>query len=1765
MGKSGSKGSGRKKGAADGNTAATVRSTSGSGFDFEDDVGTWLLAKMLSGEEMPGLQNGHGRRYQAQTGSLHWFIDDELVTCGEKLDGPRLAISCKANLQVTAKGLPEDFVEAAWKEYARGDAGPFKRGRDALLLVTRGTVPSFQPVWSDLKNEITGSDPGLALARARQTQQRATIFNNIVEVARKNDPSATDEVVLDFVRHLHVLPKDFQLDISEDTSATKLACRKLLATASSEQGDELWKHLKQRVTACRLGQGTIDLDELRRDLRSRFQLRDYPDYTADWNVLDAFTTEHLSKIDLALPGGYVIERNGYRDSLSLALNISALVIVIGESGEGKSALVKAELSHSFPAAKQVWLDPDGLAAILPESKRRAAGLRHPLVQVLDASTQPGNVLVLDSAERISDSLMPLVQKLVSNILSYNAPGEPPAWRVIIVGQTDGWTTGRLRGLVRGHQAEQVELGSISGAEVATALRSSPALQWLANDPSALHALRNIKSLGWLMAAGADVGQSFTAVNSVPAVADLLWGYWTQGQTELQGLLMRLAERHAAFEHSAGVSELGAADGVALKSRPLQCPLRVTKRNHVEFQHDLAADWARFQRLKEIAHDVAMWASFAQNPLWTGALRLLGQYLLREGTGTNTDWDKAFAQLRKAKGATMPAIEVLLDALCLDPEAEKLLNARADLLLDNGGELLGRLLARFQYIASIDTTSLYFPNLDPELTLYLAEKNRIPIVGRWPPVILFLSAHRARLATLLSTDVANFCERWLAGLPLEWLAGLRTPYRRQLAEIAVDAARGLQLEQGREQRADQDAERAIYAAALAAAPDLPEEVAAWSLEMARRRPPRQDILDQVSAYRRQKAAEHDARMQSDASYRERYERLGRSIFPSPRRLPPWPNGPRSKLERDFRETCTGTRALVPLMQALPTVAAEVLLAAIIEDPPEETFDRSPRPEYGMEFNQNSYPSAFWISPFYLFLQVSPNEALTALIELVNFATERWAERTNPDVVHRSRLTLMLQDGSSRDYQGDGNVFHWEHTSDSSNGQLYSALCALEQRLCDQALKGEDISGYATRILNEGRSIALIGVLTNVAKCCPHLLDAELRPLLDCFWLYWFDQERVRALRSWHDGAGWVRKGDATFEKARDWWHEPYRHTTLWQTASQLIRSSQAAAEHLKAAIVGWDVQANHPEWLEARKLAAVLDRANHVEREDPATGERTWAVAYPPELQQDVEAERQSMQPVSRAWRIPSECTELLNTRDSLQDSQAEDLATFIHTPADGDADEIAVRASIAAAATLLVKAKHWLERHPEARARAGTIIAVSVARIGNVNLSVAERMFGAGEQWSFVARAVMEALVDNPGDGEAGKAILLLLTSGVQGPIAVIVQGAYHHRVRLGAVWWRIVQLALFWCALTMLHPRPHESQSLPAIWARWLGRLRTLPLNVPTTTVNKIEPLDLSNRVERLLRSRMIREYYREDRRFRGTLLDRRFVGLDTHFLAEVFGWLLNPQRTTNLDRTPQELGQHVELLLRLLQFELSLQPDGDDEKPLSDFGYDLMPAIANAVLDLDHEQGPRLWRPILELGGEAHYVVEGFIQSWLHREPRGLDIPRFARHWRAMVEFALGPANWGFGKRTYYGEMVLRRLLGCGAETRLDAIPEVAAVVAEMKDLYETWAGKHLVRDADNIGIFAAFLTSSSGRLLRLDGLWWIHRAVKELEAKDRSIGRESSVSALINLIDKSLADNAAEIKAQPELRSAVLELISILVARRVTGALPLQERARLRLSAQ
>nr|WP_175800085.1 hypothetical protein [Burkholderia anthina] len=1729
---------------------ATLRSTSGAGFEFEDLISAWQLVKALSGEQAPGI-GGVVTQVQAQVSTLGWRIDDLLLTAQAAIAPRRLAISAKGNLQVTAAGLPTDFVTRAWEQW-RDPQGPFDSAVDGLALVTLGTHRAFDPAWREVKNACSGTDTVLAMSRIRNNTRQSIVFDSV-----QKPGGASDEETIALIRRLHVLPTDLQFAHSESETQAIAQCRRLLGSGCDDEARALWRELINVAKEVRLRRGTITVPDLLSLLRGQFSLRHHSNFERDWETLFNITADHKARIETELPSGYTVPRTAEKASLQAAVSDNVITVVFGESGSGKSALVKSVLDGSYPSWSQVWFGPEELKTALSAARRGTLPLTHELSLVLNATVKPQNVLVIDSAERIEAGEFVVIRKLLQAILPSDGEEAKGAWRIVIVTQTQSWVEGEET-MLSGRNAHLVEVEALTSDAVKLALLPSRTLSWLAAHNDTIAALTNLRTLAWVIKAGAALGSNAGGLTSHTTIADRLWKYWTKDRVDVQALMMRLAQREASFERSFALTDLEPADTATFTQRTAELPLRLNERtNRIEFEHDLAADWARFQFLKQIWTDTPQWTALAGNPLWTNALRMLGQFLLRQPVESGTAWDIAFGSAETAKNAL--ANDILLDALCLDPDAERFLSERVDLLLGNDAKHFTRLLLRFRHIATVPTGGGM--GLGSTLGLYMEAQYRSIVFGRWPPVLRFLIAQRERLVGLVSSALAKVIETWLTNTPHPLGSSNPIPFRLEVAEIALAMARTVQVEKGHGVMYLMD-DPSLYTATLAGAADLPTEVGNWALELAGRREVDVDVSRRISEVQLQKAKAHAERLKTDAAYRARHEerkQMPRSLSSFREQLPPWPLGARNKVDMDFRTACIKGNGIQSLMRAQPELAAEVLLVLIIESQPEREYgaDRFEM-NLGLEHPRDAYPTAFWKSPFFPFLQLAPKAALTSLISLVNFCTERWvAQIMKGRTCEVPGVTLQFADGSEKTFPGWCQVFDWPQSNDSlRNGNLYCALDALERWLTLQLDAGRDITGEIEKILREGNSAALISVLLNVAKYRPSLLTGPLAALITFPNLFYWDNDRVKQVGDNFIAWSWLQGGQPIFEFARDWTLAPHRQRRFLDVVVELLLADGYVARRLQALLPTWALPEDPKEALEFKVLFAALDRANYQTVADPATGAETMGLVFPDELRLEVLSWQTESKRTLTYLFLPDQCEQMLRGGQPLTDDQASNLFKLFQecgAGAGGDDEDAKSKCRFAAAGTLVALGAAWLAENPEAQKHSLKVVRAGVAAVASTGEEIRRRRMGSvRDELKFVAYAVVNLwLADGDGVQEWETAVLRLLTSGDPRATAVVVEVAYANREQLGTAWWRLLHAGLFWSGLILLIPHHGDGDDAEHTWRAWLARLRRFPLRGPNATSDELDFKRVVAGRERLDFQRHARLYHAGGQTWRGKPGRERDGSLDGHVLQVLFNWLNAGNGTGDRDLDAR-------LALRIWEYDATRakahgRQNGEYDSPSQNLGYDILQKLGALAIAAPSGQDRAIWEPILAHGPAAHYALQHFIRGLFQCLEKGDDPVSFERVWRAIAEYGVA-ADWSQPGLWFYGERLICDLLGFGNENALSRLHPGTA--QRMKDLYKRWASAHLTHDEECVTRFCYFLTTKFGAPLRLDGLRWLVAMLKEREPS-RRWSRDGTSDALVALVAATLSSDVHALLQHPQARQALVDIAAALAAMNIPTAMALQER--------
>jgi hypothetical protein len=657
----------------------------------------------------------------------------------------------------------------------------------------------------------------------------------------------------------------------------------------------------------------------------------------------------------------------------------------------------------------------------------------------------------------------------------------------------------------------------------------------------------------------------------------------------------------------------------------------------------------------------------------------------------------------------------------------------------------------------------------------------------------------------------------------------------------------------------DSVKQIYSAALAAAPDLPDEVSQWALEMARRRSLDAGIAAAVADHRQKQAAEHEQKLKTDKQYRLRHERKMAAYMPhipSGRKLPPWPLGPQGRIDHHFRDCCAHGASLMRLMSVRPAVAAELLLAILIEGNPKEEYGSSPRlsEKVGLEYDGQSYPTGFWKSPFFSFLQINSDVALEALIKLVNFCTQRWmSEITRHSEGYCPSVTLTLNDGSTRQYFGSSRVYDWCLANTNSSGQINSGLAALERWLSQLVQSGEDVALILEQLLRETNSIAVLAVLVNVGKLKPELFLGVLRPLAADGDLHALDENLVDCLSTYFAAMQLVPLGEIVFGMARDWHFAPQHKAILTSVVIELIQSKPDFAEFVKGAVSAWELPNAEKAAIERRILAARLDKDNYAEAADAATDEKKQQFTCPETLLKDINAFQQSKATSLAIVNLPDNCLRILGSSSLLGPEDAATLASYLPVIENEASleERFKTRAKMAAASTLIVKAGDWLKDNVETAKVVDGVIAAGLATIGDT----AEAMRGARHDWrddlTFLTYAVFQRWLRDSSP-ETDAAVMKLLTSGNRGAETLLFALAHRDRQQLGQRWTRLVDLGILWAGLSILRPG-FEKEA--AAWDNWLKRFRAWRLSGCSASLKRPEPVEIANRVERLEHARWRRE----------------------------------------------------------------------------------------------------------------------------------------------------------------------------------------------------------------------------------------------------------------------------------------------------------------------
>jgi hypothetical protein len=1233
-------------------------------------------------------------------------------------------------------------------------------------------------------------------------------------------------------------------------------------------------------------------------------------------------------------------------------------------------------------------------------------------------------------------------------------------------------------------------------------------------------------------------------------ADLIEWWWVQVVEQQQAasargrVLRQLAEKLSdRLASELSIDEFVGDEGILSSlTREGICQL---VEGRLRFAHDLFGDWARQRQLLLQGPQLHIYLKGRlSSPPWHRALRLVGMHLAEQKESLK-EWRALIAEFSDPNHESVLARDILLEAGIFAADAESVLHKIQPELVANDGDLLRRFLRRFLHSATIpDFRSVeFFRKEDPDLATEIAARSRLPFLPYWPPVLRWLHNNIQETIALAPVEVGKIAKLWLT------VADGQILERKLAAELAVtNAERIVPFEFSGQPHIDDDAAKIIYAAAVSAAGDLPERVSRLALILCGRR-----VLEKS-----------EIPPDADAETLGKESRLSGEVIRGELADDPprsWPDGPQRPVSDTFQETFLQESSGLPLIIHPPDVAAEVTLALIISWPKTRVFRSALGPgslteRHGFQFLDQD-ESFYTSGPFLLFLRNQPKAALSLILRLVNFATERCSEVYFGNDETGAGVKIPFETGE-RTWSGDWRVYFWFRYPFITVPIVGAALMALEKWLYECLEAGKSLDEEIRIIIEGSNSVAFAGVLICAGKRNPELLTRPLREFLAVRDFYIWDE--VKGVQYKNINASGYGHGESNLTKKLkvEWEQMPHRGISLNELSRRIFLIKPETRELFERVKALWMAQAskevpNSQEALSWLRWAAAFTLENYTEK--TRDGQTFWEFQLPEGLR-DRGAEQQageensvmripfwSRQILDQEQRLPEE--HLLNIWNLLQDvskrpppKNREQMRDHLLHPAHAVAGLIAV---------LVVLHRDWLLLNPErekwCREKFSELLRSPPDILTFDPHEPVDCQFDG-----FAAQIIPVFWAEQPDSRFWREQVVSFALCSRLRSVELLSHAVALNRPKLGTSFQDFQSLLLRMSVARLVARRQQFSEKKAFKWPtgkkEWGKKFVQKKMPAVPTSWRDIAIPEVTRK----------RPRWQDDREVRRSDFD-----LDLDFLLSGFSWVGRIETLRNDDEREEWKRFDREALECVLR---TFPENIKDNEKYSGTPYQtdrqVFKRIASLLLQLRPTEHPEeLWRPILDLGSAAHYWVSDFLNSFLAAGLKTTPVTEtFKRTWKSMLDYVFASAKW-FENGRFRTSELWQDLLGQDWLIRPMWVKEHESLIQEMKPYFERWA-KEQLESKHELRTFFHFLETDAAACLVCDALVWITPLLREADEWfwDRDDDRNEFASFLRHVWDKhwnTVKNNASALEGFKTLSAkltAYQNPVALEISSRVAG---------------
>lgn len=1615
-------------------TVPSLKSTSGAGYTFEDEVAAVFLVEMLT--EKPSLIHNWGvatkLQRQAQQFAPH---DDILLTFLDHGEPFVCAVSVKSGLACSQSGLPPDTVRSAWQVLG---APAFDRQTDKIAIASQPINADTSQRVHDLLKRSCQLDPTDLEQSLRGEDERRTH-----DTFRY---SPLNELPGELARRMAFRDSfDFESSVSSARNEAIRLCSSALAPEvdPNEAAIGLWDDLLTISSEMRIAGGAITTAGLIQKLKAKHRLAESRHDRATWEKVHRVSNAAKDAVSTVLPTGQRVPRSKLVADVTMLAKQHRLLAIVGESGTGKSGLVKLFVSaDAVESIEVIWLASADID--------RLGLLARDFVELVGRCRKSGGIFVLDGAEHWTESHFHWLKSVIPGI------GQLEGWLTLVTCQQQDW------------ERVQVKIGCSPKAIACPGFEEGEITE-LASTNSAVAGIVGQRELSGVVKSPLMLKVMLEAPSSSREEKDLwksetdIIAWWWRDRVcdgrliSTSGSLARRMAEQMADQLETELPDEVASDAEeaasALISRGI---LALTTDGRLRFAHDLYSDWCRLQGLRQRRDDLLQFArEHIENPPWFRTLRLHCQQLL-ENPNDHQRWldlispiiDQAAQEdhpfkTGEASSTDLRILDAALEAIAFCATPNVALAGLKGTLFEHNCSLLRRLLRCMSHSATqpdvfaIEQTKQRLDSSDEEAQT-LARWARLPTPHLWLPIIQFLASHHADALPCVSAEIAVVMPMFETFVLYMRKAGMEpAAWWMQLCEIALTCAEqelrwemeGVWRPDDERLRSRRDQRGAVYRAGQMAADMLPKRLATLAMK----------AIGRIKWDRNK-----DLPSRFDEGWFGECSESGSSFSDDwliVRPIRSWPHGPRRKISHEFADEWLngGWQALA---RHQPRSAAKIVLASLIAWP-KRNIHRSELggglrdEQHGFRFLHKQWFPPFWHhGPFLPLLRKSREHGVGLVIKLVNFATDRVAEWWTYESDEHVPLAFDSPVGRV-EWLGHPNVYGWHDYDMNTVEPVTCALMALEKWLMEELEAKRDVQDVILRLFGEGRSIAFAGLLICVGKAYPSFLLAHLQPLLAQWHVYLWDVSCTA--NRFGTGGGWFKDPPFINKLRQEWQNQPHRQTSLQELCFRLMVTHPESREVFLGIAERWRCQAanldaDDPNRIPLLRWASDFDFSTWREG-TLSDGTKYWRAERPPELfvEGQIETQERNMQLLT----LPHHCQKTLEDRSELTSDEADEwwkvfqqsLEWLKELGVQGDDSMVEnPQHSVAAVmAVLLCRSSEWLNANPQRLDEIETH-ALELAATMQARKAWTAQDLGVDVTW-FMVRCAVRLWTLKPASNQ-WRAFCGSATSCFRYEvIRALFDEAFRCRQRLGTGFADLCKFIVAYAGVrgegeTFPQEAIERDQKLKVWHEEWWpkfaeGILPVIDANWGATLgVNQaVEQDDEDDADEENLLLRRIPPLAAAKAKRRTS------YGFDLDLLLYAFDCL--PSGTSPTDATPTEEAQwksiHDNLytaLLRTLPDEASCD---DDRAPIPyESERPIIMRLAKRMVSMTPGDAEGYWRPLMNKGPIAcHFAMDLLSSLKIECLKQSLEVMTLKPLITGMLEHIEGSSEWINDQRRQYGDL--------------------------------------------------------------------------------------------------------------------------------------------------